>query len=103
MLEEFSQFNYGQLYCDTEKLESTRILVFHELDYNNGRSLLLFIEWCELQSGNNNHKMYFPSSGIIIMGYVLMLIYAAFTQARIEGRWLAIQVRIQGHLCTVIG
>ncbi|GMR37186.1 hypothetical protein PMAYCL1PPCAC_07381 [Pristionchus mayeri] len=32
--------------------------------------------------------------GIIIMGYVLMLIYAAFTQARIEGRWLAIESNV---------
>ncbi|GMT15311.1 hypothetical protein PFISCL1PPCAC_6608, partial [Pristionchus fissidentatus] len=32
--------------------------------------------------------------GIIIMGYVIMLIYAAFTQARIEGRWLAIQSNV---------
>ncbi|KAF8360928.1 ptc-3 [Pristionchus pacificus] len=32
--------------------------------------------------------------GIIIMGYILMLIYACFTQARIEGRWLAIQSNV---------
>ncbi|KAK6738691.1 hypothetical protein RB195_020666 [Necator americanus] len=31
---------------------------------------------------------------IIIMGYVLMVIYAAFTQARIDGRWLAIKSNV---------
>ncbi|XGW07497.1 hypothetical protein V3C99_010569 [Haemonchus contortus] len=31
---------------------------------------------------------------IIILGYVLMVIYAAFTQARIEGRWLAIRSNV---------
>ncbi|WKX95323.1 hypothetical protein Q1695_012069 [Nippostrongylus brasiliensis] len=31
---------------------------------------------------------------IIIMGYVLMIIYAAFTQARIDGRWLAIKSNV---------
>lgn len=31
---------------------------------------------------------------IIIMGYVLMVIYAAFTQARVDGRWLAIKSNV---------
>ncbi|PIO64228.1 patched family protein, partial [Teladorsagia circumcincta] len=31
---------------------------------------------------------------IIILGYVLMVIYAAFTQARIDGRWLAIRSNV---------
>uniref|UniRef100_A0A1I7XEC2 SSD domain-containing protein n=1 Tax=Heterorhabditis bacteriophora TaxID=37862 RepID=A0A1I7XEC2_HETBA len=31
---------------------------------------------------------------IIFMGYVLMVIYAAFTQARIDGRWLAIKSNV---------
>uniref|UniRef100_A0A0K0CXL4 SSD domain-containing protein n=1 Tax=Angiostrongylus cantonensis TaxID=6313 RepID=A0A0K0CXL4_ANGCA len=31
---------------------------------------------------------------IIIMGYVLMVIYAAFTQARIDGRWLAVKSNV---------
>ncbi|GMS84862.1 hypothetical protein PENTCL1PPCAC_7037, partial [Pristionchus entomophagus] len=40
--------------------------------------------------------------GIIIMGYVLMLIYAAFTQARIQGRWFAIQSNVALSIVGVV-
>ncbi|CAD6193959.1 unnamed protein product [Caenorhabditis auriculariae] len=39
---------------------------------------------------------------IIIVGYVLMVIYAAFTQARIDGRWLAIQSNVMIAIVGVI-
>ncbi|KAJ1374370.1 Protein phosphatase type 2C 3 [Parelaphostrongylus tenuis] len=62
------------------------------------------------QANNNTERVFHPLAStsiadmleefsqfnytIIIMGYVLMVIYAAFTQARIDGRWLAIKSNV---------
>ncbi|PAV61734.1 hypothetical protein WR25_11154 isoform D [Diploscapter pachys] len=77
-----------QLYGHKANFETEGVRVFHPLASTSIADMLE-----EFSQFN-----YF----IIIMGYVLMVIYAGFTQARIEGRWLAIQSNVALAIVGVI-